>query len=126
VTKRILRWAAGVAALAALLALGLRALREKQAEAAGERHEAPARIERNAAGEALVRLDRETVERAGLRTEPLAAAEVEPEVVAYGRLQEDPAATFILRAPVAGTLLAPDGSSPGEEAVFSRHLPDSR
>jgi len=107
--KPMLSWAAGVAALAALLALGLRALRERHAEAAGVRPEAPARIERNEAGEALVRLDRETVERAGLRTEPLAAAEVEPEVAGYGRLQEDPAAVFVLRAPVAGTLRAPEG-----------------
>ena len=112
--KRILRWTAGVAALAALLALGLRALRQRQAEAAAEREEAvaaPAHIERNAAGETVVKLDRESLERAGIRAEAVAAAELDPEVAAYGRLQEDPSAGFVLRAPLAGTLRAVEGRS---------------
>jgi RND family efflux transporter MFP subunit len=109
--KRLIRWALGLAALAAVVALGLWVLRENQAEAALERQreeavKAAAKVSRNAAGEAVVELDRETVERAGIRAEAVAVAEVDPEVVAYGRLQEDPAEVFVLRAPAAGTLRA--------------------
>ena len=39
-----------------------------------------------------------------MKTEPLTAATRQPETVAYGVLQEDPAQTFTLRAPVAGVL----------------------
>ncbi len=42
--------------------------------------------------------------RAGLKVETLVAHPLQPELIAYGRLEEDPAAAFIIRAPFAGTL----------------------
>jgi len=111
--SRLIRWAGGIVLLA-VVAAGLWVLRQNRAEAAAEREEpvaALAHIERNAAGETVVKLDRETLERAGIRAEAVAVAEVDPVVVAYGRLQEDPATGFVLRAPVAGMLRAAEGRS---------------
>ncbi len=71
---------------------------------------APKRVTRGPAGEVIVRLDHATQERMGLRVQPVAATAVRPEVIAYGVLEEDPAQSFILRAPVAGTLRAPHGT----------------
>lgn len=108
--RRLLRWACGIALLAAVLAASLWRLRHRRAEAgASEPARAAARIERNGAGETVIRLSPETLERAGIREESLPAAQLDPEVIAYGRLQEDPAAVFVLRAPVAGTLRASEG-----------------
>ncbi len=42
--------------------------------------------------------------RAGIRVEVLAAHELQPESIAYGRLEEDPSSSFIVRAPFAGVL----------------------
>jgi len=42
----------------------------------------------------------------GLEVKPLEAAADEPEVPAYGSVQEDPAESFMMRAPLAGTVLA--------------------
>lgn len=110
-TTRI-HWVGAAVLLAAAVVAGTWALRHRRVEA-GERGPAPApaRIERNGAGETVLTLDRETRERAGIREETLTAAEADPEVMAYGRLQEDPAAVFVLRAPVAGTLREAEGRS---------------
>ena len=110
--SKLVRWAGGTVLLAGVFTVGLWVLRQSRAEAGGEREEAAkaaARLERNAAAETVVKLDRQTLERAGIRVEELAGATAEPEVVAYGRLQEDPAAVFVLRSPVAGTLRATEG-----------------
>jgi RND family efflux transporter MFP subunit len=64
----------------------------------------PARVSRNAAGQVVIQFDRATQARVGLKTEVLAHATFVPEVIAYGRLEEDPSRVFLLRAPVAGTL----------------------
>jgi len=42
--------------------------------------------------------------RAGLKIEVLAAHALQAELIAYGRLEEDPSAAFVIRAPLAGTL----------------------
>jgi membrane fusion protein, multidrug efflux system len=50
---------------------------------------------------------------AGLKIEALAAQPLQPELLAYGRLEEDPSVSFTVRAPLAGTLhLAPGKSWP--------------
>ena len=41
---------------------------------------------------------------AGLKVQPLAAHAQQPEFVAYGKLEEDPSASFTVRAPHSGTL----------------------
>ncbi|MES1261518.1 MAG: hypothetical protein ABUS49_07270, partial [Acidobacteriota bacterium] len=46
--------------------------------------------------------------RAGLKVQPLAERVLQAEMIAYGRLEEDPSTSFVVRAPYAGTLhLAP-------------------
>jgi RND family efflux transporter MFP subunit len=60
-----------------------------------------------------VTLKKEAQARAGLRVEPLVPQSAEPQLTAFGRLEEDPSASFVLRAPVAGTLHAvPDRAWP--------------
>jgi membrane fusion protein, multidrug efflux system len=61
---------------------------------------------RTPAGDPIVRLDPEAQTRIGLRTQPATAEPIQPEIVAFGRLEEDPSRVFLLRAPVAGTLHA--------------------
>lgn len=58
---------------------------------------------------ASVELDAAAQQRAGIRTQVLAMKIVAPEIVAYGRLEEDPAGSFALRAPISGTLRAAAG-----------------
>ncbi len=53
-----------------------------------------------------VTLKKEAQARAGLKIEPLAPQSAEPELTAFGKLEEDPSASFVVRAPVAGTVHA--------------------
>jgi hypothetical protein len=55
-------------------------------------------------GEVAIKFDRETQRRMGIRTQVAVALTKRKEVVAYGRLEEDPSRSFVLRAPVAGTV----------------------
>jgi hypothetical protein len=64
----------------------------------------PAAAPRTAAGDPIVRVTPEAQQRIGLQTRAVTAHTIEPEVIAFGHLDEDPARTFVLRAPVAGTL----------------------
>jgi HlyD family secretion protein len=76
---------------------------EQQNEAATK---APARISRTPEGDPLLKLDPAMQSRAALRTQALAAESLQPEIVAYGRLEDDPAYSFVLRAPIEGFLHA--------------------
>jgi hypothetical protein len=64
----------------------------------------PGAASRTAAGDPIVRVAPEAQQRIGLQTRAATAQTIEPEVAAFGRLEEDPSRTFVLRAPVAGTL----------------------
>ena len=80
------------------------AFMEGREEMARERErEAPIkiapRISRNAEGDLVVTLDAETQKRMALETATLVTDTVHPEVAAYGRVQEDPEASFVVRAP---------------------------
>jgi len=57
-------------------------------------------------GEPVLRFETETQTRVGLEVTPLVGATRQPEVTAWGVLEEDPARSFTLRAPVAGVLRA--------------------
>ena len=59
---------------------------------------------KTATEQAPVQLDSDAERRAGIRTQVLEARNITPEIVAYGHLEEDPATTFVLRAPIGGTL----------------------
>src|SRR5216683_2647533 len=69
----------------------------------------PARVTRDANGGIVVRFDRELQQRMEIRVETLRAVSKRPEITAYGRLEEDPSRSFVLRAPVAGSLRATAG-----------------
>ena len=62
------------------------------------------RVTQGSGGETVVKFDRETQQRMGIRTEAVVAVTKRREVTAYGRLEEDPSRSFVLRAPVAGTI----------------------
>ena len=55
-------------------------------------------------GETVVLFDAETQQRMGIRTETLVAQTKRREIATFGRLEEDPSRSFVLRAPVAGTV----------------------
>jgi len=107
--KRVLKFTLGAAALAAAAGLLLWSFLAHRAELAAEAQSdkpigsAP-RVTRGAGGETVVTFDRETQERAGIHAEPLMALTKPMQAVAYGRLEEDPARSFVLRAPVAGAV----------------------
>lgn len=73
-----------------------------------------------AGGETVVRFDRETQQRLGIQTMALAAVTKRGEVSGYGRLEEDPSRSFVLRAPVAGALQGtPTGTWPNVGQVLA-------
>ncbi len=106
---RRLRWtltAVGALALAAVLVWAFRARREELAKER-EREQpvsAPHRASRGPSGETLVTLDRDARARIGLKVDALTAATLQPELVAFGAIEEDPSRSFTLRAPIGGTL----------------------
>ena len=112
--NRTLKWTITVVfAGGAIVALSF-AFIEGRDEIARERErEAPIkiapRISRNAEGDLIITLDAETQKRIALETAALTADTVRPEVAAYGRVQEDPDASFVVRAPTAGILRAATG-----------------
>lgn len=77
---------------------------EPEKEAAKSVGKAPERVSKTPEGDPLLRLEPATQTRIGLRTQALASYTMQPEIIAYGRLEEDPSRSFILRAPIAGTL----------------------
>src|SRR6266516_4432845 len=97
--SRPLKWILAVVIGAGLIGLATFAFIEGRKELARERErekpiKIPPRISRGATGELVVTLDRDTQARIGLKTENAATETVYPEVAAYGRLLEDPGASF--------------------------------
>jgi multidrug efflux system membrane fusion protein len=107
--SRTLKWMIALIVAAGVIGLLIFAFIEGREELARERErEAPIktapRISRTAEGDIVITIDRETQNRMMLETLALASETVHPEVIAYGRLQEDPEASFVVRAPVAGII----------------------
>ena len=67
-----------------------------------------------------LKLKPEEIEHAGIKTETLEAGTFAPETRLYGVLQEDPDASFSLRAPVPGIVVAGDKPWP----MIGQPLPD--
>ncbi|HYM13473.1 MAG TPA: efflux RND transporter periplasmic adaptor subunit [Bryobacterales bacterium] len=106
--SRPLKWLVTVVVIAGAAALLIWLFLQQRGEMAKEQEserpiKVPPRVAR-VGGETVVTLDRDTQARIGLQTETLAAATLPPELAAYGTLIEDPSRSFVLRAPVAGTL----------------------
>lgn len=71
-------------------------------------------VARDESGAPVVRMSEEKQQRVGLRVETVRSANRQPTWIAYGTIQEDPAETFILRAPLAGTVVtSAAGTWPG-------------
>jgi len=107
--SRSVKWTLVLIGGAALAGLLVFAFLQGRVEIAQERErekpiKTPARTARDANGNVIVTLNRETQAQIALKTEVAAAETVYPEIAAYGRLQEDPGASFVVRAPVAGVL----------------------
>ena len=66
----------------------------------------PPTVSRDAAGQTVVKFDNAMQQRADIRAEPLRAITHRQTIQSYGHLEEDPALSFILRSPVAGTVRA--------------------
>lgn len=71
----------------------------------------PAVVNRTAEGETTIRMNQAVQQRIGLQTAVVEQSYLEPQLIAYGRLEEDPSRTFTLRSPVAGTLQVTRGGS---------------
>jgi RND family efflux transporter MFP subunit len=70
----------------------------------------PAKVT-NENGDPVVSIDDDVQERMDVRTEAVVAATEHQQIVAYGNLEEDPAGSFVLRAPLAGSLRANAGKA---------------
>jgi hypothetical protein len=86
---------------------------EKEEEEKGhkEKEATSQPVSHNAQGDTVVTLDEEAQKHAGLIVQPLTAASLQPELIAYGRLEEDPNRSFTLRTPVAGIIRSADSAS---------------
>src|SRR5213594_490202 len=109
--SRIVKWIVSIVAGAGVLGLLLFAFVEGREELAREREreapiKVPPRISRTRDGGVDVTIDHDTQLRMGLETAALVSETVNPEVTAYGRLQEDPGASFVVRAPITGIIRA--------------------
>ena len=112
---RSIKWLLAIVISVAVIALGAYGFMAGRREQAEERErekpvKVPARTARGPNGEVIVTLDRETQARIGLKSQAVNSEAVYPEVAAYGRLEEDPGASFVVRAPVAGTLRTIDST----------------
>jgi len=99
---RALPLALASAAVAALLLLGCGRSQEEAGQDASVKP--PNRVARTASGEPVVTLDPQAQGRIDLKTAEALPQSLQPEVAAYGTLQEDPSRSFVVRAPVFGTL----------------------
>lgn len=78
--------------------------RDRDDESAQKKHTDPAVVTRTAEGETIIRIAQPVQDRIGLRTAVVEQASLAPELIAYGRLEEDPSHSFTVRSPVAGTI----------------------
>lgn len=69
----------------------------------------PAVVARTPEGDPLIRIGPEAQTRIGLEMASVQPASLIPQIIAYGHLEEDPSQTFVVRSPVAGTLLSSKG-----------------
>src|ERR1035437_1799575 len=113
--KRIFGWTLTIGILVAAAGLLLWSYRSHHAEltseAAGDAAiKNPAKVA-NEGGEPVVTLDDDVQERMGVKAEPVVSMTRRRQVVAYGALEEDTTGSFILRAPVSGTIQGASGKS---------------
>jgi RND family efflux transporter MFP subunit len=120
ITKTQRQW--GIAMLViVVLGLGGFFLRHRAGSADKDDEAISAQSPATQNGSPVLQMKAATQARIGLRTEVLTSESLKPELTAYGKLEEDPARSFILRAPISGTLhYAPGRDWPG----IGEHLAD--
>lgn len=74
-----------------------------------EKEQSPVHISREANGVIVLTLNVETQERIAMKIAAVETKTMQPMVVAHGRIEQDPAGTFALRAPIAGVLRTASG-----------------
>ncbi|MCB9849421.1 MAG: efflux RND transporter periplasmic adaptor subunit [Phycisphaerales bacterium] len=99
-------WAQMSLAAAPAIDAGITALMVMAADEpdGGEEDASPVQIARNDAGQVVLTVNDEVKQRIGLRVAQLESVERQPSVTAYGMLEDDPARTVTVRAPVNGYL----------------------
>ncbi len=113
--KRTLGWLLAVVILAVSAGLLFWSYQNHHAQlvaeaTAGTAIENPAKVVTEN-GEPVVSLDDEIQDKMGVKSEVIRAVTERPHVVAYGVLEEDTAGSFILRAPLAGTIQGSAGKA---------------
>ncbi len=101
----------------AILLIGIGCGRDTDEKSERKKPPDPAVVTRTPEGDPLIKIGREAQARIGLEVAAVSPASLQPEIVAYGRLEEDPSRTFVVRAPVSGTLVLNKGGawpSPGQ------------
>src|SRR5262249_54950346 len=102
-TTPVILGALFAAAIAANIVWAIVAIRKSEAKKE-EKHGAPSRLSHDAAGNAVLTVDKETQARVALGVQPLEEAALPNETVAYGRFLEDPARSLTVRSPITGVL----------------------
>src|SRR5262245_15112456 len=69
-------------------------------EPEAEEEHSPVQIAHEPNGAIVLTLSSETQERIELKTQAVEAKSLNPSIVAYGKLELDPAASFAIRAPI--------------------------
>jgi RND family efflux transporter MFP subunit len=110
-----------------LLAISTSSGCNRDTEQQSERKKAtgPAVVTRTPEGDPLVRIKQAAQTRIGLEMASVAPASLQPQIIGYGHLEEDPSRTFVVRSPVAGTLQVPQGGawpSVGETVAAGQEL----
>ncbi len=122
--KRVIGWILGIGLLVAVAGVLLWSYNTHHADLTAETSadaaiKNPAKVS-NESGDPVVALDDDVQDRMGVKTEPVAAMTRRRQVLAYGALEEDTSGSFILRAPIAGTIQGVAGKSwpaPGENVA---------
>lgn len=115
--KRTLGWIVALAVLAAGAGLlwwsyAVHHAGETSEAASDAAIKSPAKVS-SEGGDPVVSLDDEVQERMGVQTAAVPSMTRRPQIVAYGALEEDTAGSFVLRAPLAGTIRAAGAPWPG-------------
>jgi hypothetical protein len=111
--KRIFGWGLTAVILVAAAGLLLWSYASHHAELASEASgdaaiKNPAKVA-NEGGDPVVTLDDDVQERMGVKAQAVVSMTRRPQIVAYGALEEDTAGSFVLRAPLSGTVQGVNG-----------------
>jgi multidrug efflux system membrane fusion protein len=111
--RRVFHGTASLLCVAATVALAAWTYRQfdpktEAAPESAEPEQPTGQVSHNELGETVVTLDPETQSTVGLQTTTLRGEHRQPSVTAYGALMEDPALSFTIKAPIAGTVTTRD------------------